>query len=321
MPVVVLGFLLDLLIGDPKFITHPVVLIGKTIEFLEKCLRKITAPVIGLRASGILLTLIVVGGTYTLMWSVQTGAERLNHWFGLAVSIWFMGSTLAVKGLAGAAEEIYRLLNTDNLLEARKKVGWIVGRDTAGLDESEITRATVETVAENIVDGIIAPLFYGFIGGAPLAMAYKAVNTLDSMVGYKNEKYRELGWASARFDDISNYIPARLTGIMLLLTFIILGKPAGEAYRTIRRDSGRHPSPNSGIPEAAVAGALGIRLGGINYYGGVKSFRAFMGEPKEPLSKEHIAETVKIMYISSFSAVLTGSLVTFLIISGLNCFK
>ncbi|HWI54929.1 MAG TPA: adenosylcobinamide-phosphate synthase CbiB [Desulfobacteria bacterium] len=321
MPVVVLGFLLDLVLGDPKFITHPVVLIGKAIDFLEKYLRKITGPVIGLRASGIFLTVIVVGGTYTLMWFVQTGAERLNQWFGLAVSIWFMGSTLAVKGLADAAGEIYRLLNAKSLSEARKKVGWIVGRDTAGLDESEITRATVETVAENIVDGIIAPLFYGFIGGVPLAMAYKAVNTLDSMVGYRNEKYRELGWASARFDDVCNYIPARLTGILLLLTFIILGKPAGEAYRIIRRDSGQHPSPNSGIPEAAVAGALGIRLGGFNYYGGVKSFRAFMGDTKETLSKEHIAETVKIMYTASFSAVLTGSLISLLVPSVLNWFK
>ncbi len=312
MHIVLLGFLLDLIIGDPKFITHPVVLIGKAIEFLEKHLRKITGPLIGLRASGVLLTLIVVGGTYTLMYSIQTGAERLNQWLGLAVSIWFMSSTLAVKGLAGAAGEIYRLLDANNLPEARKKVGWIVGRDTSHLDESEITRATVETVAENIVDGIIAPLIYGFIGGVPLAMAYKAVNTLDSMVGYRNEKYRELGWASARFDDICNYIPARLTGILLLLTFVLLGKPVRNSFRVIRRDSGQHPSPNSGIPEAAVAGALGIRLGGINYYGGVKSFRAFMGDASVPLSKEHITETVKIMYTASFLAALIGSLLSYI---------
>lgn len=313
MPVAALGFFLDLLIGDPKFITHPVVLIGKAIDFLEKYLRKLAAPYFGLRFSGILLTTIVVGGTYALMWVVQTGAYSLNYWLGLAVSIWFMGTTVAVKGLAAAAREIYSLLDSDNLPEARKKVGWIVGRDTNCLDESEITRATVETVAENIVDGIIAPLFYGFIGGVPLAMAYKAVNTLDSMVGYRNEKYKEFGWSSARFDDVCNYIPARITGVLLLLTFIILGKPAGDAYRVIRRDSGQHPSPNSGIPEAAVAGALGIRLGGINYYGGVKSLRAYMGDPKELLSKAHIAETVKIMYTASLIAVLLGTITDILI--------
>lgn len=321
MPVVVFGFLLDMIIGDPRFITHPVILIGKAIDFIEKYLRKITGPIIGLKASGVFLTIIIVGGTYSLMWSVQTGAERLNHWFGLAVGIWFMGSALAVKGLADAAKEIYRLLKAKNLPEARERVGWIVGRDTANLDESEITRATVETVAENIVDGIIAPLFYGFIGGVPLAMAYKAVNTLDSMVGYRNEKYREFGWASARFDDICNYIPARLTGILLLLTFILMGKQAGVAFRVIRRDSGQHPSPNSGIPEAGVAGAMGIRLGGVNFYGGVKAFRAYMGDPKEAISKEHIAETVKIMYTASFMAVLIGGLISFFTPSALDWIK
>lgn len=305
---VVLGFFLDLIIGDPRNIPHPVVIIGKGIDLLEKVLRRSLAPFIGLKGSGVVLTIVIVGGTYSFMWLLLSGAYRLNYWLGTAVSVWFLGTTLAVKSLAAAAKEIYLLLDEKNMAEARKKVGWIVGRDTANLDESEITRATVETVAENIVDGIIAPLFYGFIGGAPFAMAYKAVNTLDSMVGYRNEKYKDFGWASARFDDICNYIPARLTGLILLIVFLILGKPVKQAFDTIRRDAPKHPSPNSGIPEAAVAGALGVRLGGINYYGGIKSFRAYMGDPRETLAKKHIHETIKIMYLASFTAVLLGSI-------------
>lgn len=301
------AYLLDLAIGDPRQIPHPVVIIGKGINVLEKYLRKLAAPVMGLKFAGVLLTIITVGVTYTVMWGITSGAERINHWLGLLLSIWFISTTIAVKGLKEAAMEIYSLLNAGDLAGARLKVGWIVGRDTASLDEGEITRATVETVAENIVDGIIAPLFYAFIGGAPLAMAYKAVNTLDSMVGYKNDKYIQFGWASARFDDVCNYIPARVTGVILLLTFVFTGKPVGRAIRMIRRDACRHPSPNSGIPEAAVAGALGIRLGGINYYGGVESFRAYMGDPEEPLTKKHILETVKIMQITSAIAVLAGS--------------
>lgn len=312
---VALGFLLDLIIGDPRHIPHPVVIIGKGIDILENILRRFTAPFIGLKGSGVLLTIVIVTGTYSFMWLLLSGAYRLNYWLGTAASIWFLGTTLAVKSLAAAAREIFLLLDDNNMSEARKKVGWIVGRDTAHLDESEITRATVETVAENIVDGIIAPLFYGFIGGAPLAMAYKAVNTLDSMVGYRNEKYREFGWASARFDDICNYIPARLTGIILLITFCILGKPVKQAFDTIRRDAPKHPSPNSGIPEAAVAGALGVRLGGLNYYGGVESFRAYMGDPRESLAKKHIHETIKIMYWASCTAVLIGSITAFALYS------
>ncbi|MHB9094467.1 MAG: adenosylcobinamide-phosphate synthase CbiB [Eubacteriales bacterium] len=301
------AYLLDLVVGDPKKIPHPVVMIGKGIDIMEKYLRKWVAPLIGLKAAGVLLTIITVGLTYIIMWGLIKGLAGLNHWLGLLAGIWFLSTTLAVKGLSNAAMEIYALLKAGDMAGARRKVGWIVGRDTGNLDESEITRATVETVAENIVDGIIAPLFYAFIGGAPLAMAYKAVNTLDSMVGYRNDKYREFGWASARFDDLWNYIPARLTGLTLFMAFAFTGKPVGKAMHIVKRDSAGHPSPNSGIPEAAVAGALGIRLGGVNYYGGVESFRAYMGDPEKVLEKSHIPETVKIMQITSAITVLLGS--------------
>ena len=310
---VVAGYLLDLVIGDPQKIPHPVVIIGKGIDILEKHLRKWIAPVTGLKFAGAILTISIVGLTYTIMWGIVAGATFINHWLGLLVSIWFVGSAIAVKGLSDAAMEIYTLLVAGDLAKARQKVGWIVGRDTAHLDEGEITRATVETVAENIVDGIIAPLFYAFIGGAPLAMAYKAVNTLDSMVGYKNAKYRDFGTASARFDDLCNYIPARVTGIILLAVFLLMGKPIRQIIRIVRRDAVGHPSPNSGIPEALVAGALGVRLGGVNYYGGVESLRAYMGDPVNKLARNHIIETVRIMQITSGAAVLLGSAAVYLV--------
>jgi adenosylcobinamide-phosphate synthase len=181
--------------------------------------------------------------------------------------------------------------------QARYKVGWIVGRDTASLTTAEVTRATVETVAENIVDGIISPLFYAVIGGVPLACLYRAVNTMDSMVGYKNEKYRDFGMAAARVDDVFNYIPARITGLLIVLSAALLRHNADGALQTIRRDASKHPSPNSGFSEAGVAGALGVRLGGLNYYGGVASLRAYMGEEKKELNPIHIEQTIHIMYL------------------------
>ena len=300
------AYMVDLVVGDPRSIPHPVVIIGKGIDALEKYLRRWAAPLVGLRTAGVLLTVITVGLTYVAMWALIEGALLVHNWLGVIAAVWFLSTTIAVKGLGAAALDIYGELKAGRLQEARRKLGFIVGRDTANLDESEITRATVETVAENIVDGIVAPLFYAFIGGAPLAMAYKAVNTLDSMVGYRNDRYRDFGWASARFDDLCNYIPARITGFLLLAGFLLTGKPVSRALRVMFRDARRHPSPNSGIPEAAVAGALGVRLGGFNTYGGVKSFRAYMGDSTETLVGKHIIETVKIMRLTAALAVLAG---------------
>jgi len=305
-----LAFLIDLIVGDPRAIPHPVIIIGKGIDLAEKFLRRVAAPLVGLRVSGVLLALTIVGATYLLTWGLVYLAWQWNQWLGWVVSVWLLSTTLAVKCLRQAADEIYRLLRDGMLAEARKKVGWIVGRDTDRLEEPEIARATVETVAENIVDGIVAPLFFAFIGGLPLAMAYKAVNTLDSMVGYKNDKYLELGWFSARLDDVANYLPARITGLLMLAASAVAGKDTGRAYRTWRRDAGEHPSPNSGIPESVMAGALGIRLGGLNYYGGRESFRAYMGDPLAELNREHIRETIRIMYLTSFLAVAAGILIS-----------
>jgi adenosylcobinamide-phosphate synthase len=176
-------------------------------------------------------------------------------------------------------------------------VGLIVGRDTAQLEEAEVVRATIETVAENLVDGVIAPLFYAFLGGAPLALAYRAINTMDSMLGYKNSRYLYFGRFAARLDDVANFLPARLTGFFICLVALISPQlQAKGAWQAWREDAKKHPSPNSGIPEASVAGALGIRLGGVNYYQGIAQERAAMGPGRVPLAITHIKDTINIMY-------------------------
>ncbi len=306
---VLLAFLLDLLVGDPAWIPHPVVLIGKAIEKLERLLRRVSQSPAALKITGILTAMTIVGASWGLTFLLVRWIFSINYWAGAVLSIWLISTTIAARGLSEAAGEIYILLQNGSLAEARRKVGMIVGRDTGQMEPGDVIRASVETVAENIVDGVVAPLFYAFIGGAPLAMAYRAVNTLDSMLGYKNERYIDFGMASARLDDIANYIPARLTGLFLLAAAWILRMSSKGALQAVLRDAPGHPSPNSGIPEAAVAGALGVRLGGMNYYNGRGSFRAYMGKPLATLEPDHIKQTVKLMYLSSSIAVLAGLLV------------
>ena len=212
--------------------------------------------------------------------------------------------TISPRSLAEAGVEIKKYLDNDELSQARKKVSWIVGRDTENLDKSEVSRATIETVAENIVDGVISPLIYFLIGGIPLAFVYRAVNTMDSMVGYKNDKYFDFGFIAAKTDDIFNYIPARITGILIVIVAFMLRFDYRNSFKMILRDAGKHPSPNSGISEAGVAGALNIRLGGLNYYFGKSSFRAYMGDEINPIKPEHIIKTNLIMYSSTIVFIL-----------------
>ncbi len=240
-------------------------------------------------------------------------ARSIHEWLGYLVSTWFISTTIAIKGLKDAAYLVYNPLRTGNLADARKYTGYIVGRDTDELGEEELTRAVVETVAENIVDAVIAPLFYALIGGAPLAMLYRASNTLDSMVGYRNDRYRHFGWASARWDDAMNWIPARLTGLLLILVALLQpGLSAKRAAAAIRRFAHLHPSPNSGIPESAVAGALGIELGGLNVYGGAASERARLGWPLRPRTQQDIVYAVRMLYGVSF--VVMGGLLCILLV-------
>ncbi len=305
VPVMVsIACLLDLIVGDPPMIPHPVTIIGKFIDRLERLLFS-PGKILGI-AGGAALALIVVGSVYALTAAFLWLLRDIHPVLALAVETWLLSTTIAAKGLAEAAKKVFIPLSNNDLETARKMVGHIVGRDTFNLDRHGVTRATVETVAENTVDGIIAPLFYAFIGGAPLAMAYKAVNTLDSMVGYKNERYLYFGRFSARLDDVINYIPARIGGFLLLAASLIMGKNTFRAFKTLVRDSGKHPSPNSGIPEAVVAGSLGVRLGGMNFYQGKESFRQYIGEDINPLAPGHIKQAISMMYVSSALALAIG---------------
>lgn len=291
------AYLLDLFLGDPAWLTHPVVLLGRWIAWLDRRLPRT-------RSGGVLLWLLVVIPAYGLTWGLLALAARLSPWAGHGVSLALLWSTLAARGLADAGTGVLRPLLAGDLPAARSRVGWIVGRDTAHLDEREVARAAVETVAENASDGVVAPILYAALGGAPLAMAYKAVNTLDSMVGYKNERYLHLGWASARMDDLWNWIPARLTALLLVAAAAPLGYPACRAAAVALRDARLHPSPNSGWPEAAVAGALGIRLGGLNLYGGRESFRAYLGDPLRPMEPLDIQRAVALMHVAGLFALV-----------------
>jgi len=307
-----LAYLLDIMVGDPPRVPHPVVIIGKVISVLEGVLYS-PGRVRGL-LGGSLMALVVVALAYAAGAVLLHFLRSVNPWLAMAAEVWIISTTLAARGLAGAARDVLDPLTRSDLPEARIMVGRIVGRETASMDTRGVVRATVETVAENTVDGVIAPLFYALVGGAPLALAYKAVNTLDSMVGYKNERYIYFGRFSARLDDAANYIPARISGLMITVAAWITGRQASGALRVILRDAAKHPSPNSGIPEAAVAGSLGVRLGGYNVYGGRQSFRQYMGDDINPLEPSHIRQVVDLMFMSSFLALVMG----LVIILGVN---
>lgn len=303
------AYALDRLLGDPRWLPHPVIGMGKAIAAVEALLRRLCRPR-HYRVAGLLLPLTVIGGSFALTWAVLYLLAQVSPWLSAAAEAIVIWTTIASKGLRDAGMEVCAQLRKGDLPAARRSLGMIVGRDTGHLDEPEIARGAVETVAENIVDAIVSPLFFALLGGAPLAIAYRAVNTLDSMVGYKNDKYIDLGWASARLDDVANYIPARITALLLFLGAWMMRLDVKGAVRAVRCDAPKHPSPNSGYPEAAVAGALGIQLGGENSYHGVVSFRAHMGEKTRELRGGDIPHAVGLMFFASNVAVLLGTLIT-----------
>jgi len=249
---------------------------------------------------------IAVGLAFALL----KGAYAVSPYLGFFIAVLISWSCLAARYLHRESRLVADALGRGELAEARRYLSNIVGRDTAELDEPEVWRATVETVAENTSDGVIAPLFYLCLGGPVLAIAYKAINTLDSMVGYRNERYLELGRASARFDDLANFIPARITGLLMVAAAPLLGLSAKNSWRIMRRDGRNHSSPNSGIPEAAVAGALGIRLGGTNLYAGKPVAKPTIGDPVHELSQTSWRGAVRLMYGSEALLVLGWLLTT-----------
>lgn len=310
---ILIAFFLDMVLGDPYSFPHPVKYIGRFITFAEKQLRKIFKSDPQLKFAGLLLMISTVGLSFIFTYLLV----RVFHSIGTAWGIVFEGiviyTTFSVKCLKDEAMKIYKTIQEKDIDKSRKALSYIVGRDTASLDFRSIIRAVVETVAENTVDGFLSPLFYAAIGGAPLAMAYKAVNTLDSMVGYKNEKYMDLGYFSAKTDDAANFIPARLSIIFFALGALMLGDDYRSSIKIAVRDRKNHKSPNCAYAEGAVAGALGIKLGGTNVYFGEKVYKPEIGDQKMIINENHISSTCRIMYAASTSAVaITISLLLFI---------
>lgn len=308
-PTIFLGaYIIDILIGDPRWFPHPVVIIGKFINYLEaKILISFPLQKSDKRKSpnkktgGVILWFAVVIPVYFITWGIVKGCFFINLWFGAIITVLLASMTLATRSLFDESKVVTDALNNGNIVEAREKLSMIVGRDTENLNEQEIYRAVIETVSENLSDGIVAPMFYLAIGGVPLAMAYKAVNTLDSMVGYKNERYRDIGCFSAKIDDIFNWIPARLTGLIVVLAAFILRLNWKNSWKIMRRDGGNHSSPNSGIPEAAIAGSLGIQLGGENRYFGEIVRKPTIGDKIKEVNKQDVKKAWVIMFASSLA--------------------
>ncbi|WP_251422272.1 adenosylcobinamide-phosphate synthase CbiB [Veillonella agrestimuris] len=303
-----LAFLLDIALGDPKSKFHPVVLMGRIISFFEAVFYKETDNDTkklwygGIAVGFILLTTYII--TSLILWF----AAFINEWVLYIVEILILYITISPRSLGGAGFELNRLLKQGSLKEAREKLSWIVGRDTEDLDESEITRATVETISENTIDGVVAPLFWFVIAGPIGAVLYRAANTMDSMMGYKNEKYLFFGRVAAKLDDWLNWIPARITFILFLIAAFILRFDAKQAFHITIRDAKKHPSPNSGYAEAPVAGALHIRLGGFNRYFNKETFRPYMGDPLEEMNRLHITRTIYMMYCATVLMIILSTL-------------
>ena len=289
-----IAFILDLIFGDPEKITHPVQIIGKMITFLEKKLygKK------GSFAGGVVLGILVVASTFFVMY----GFVELTKIVKVLeiLEIYLMYTVFSVKSLAREGKRVYRILKLGNLKVAREKLSYLVSRDTEKMDKLMIIRSSMETISENMVDGVIAPMFYMFLGGLPLAMAYKAINTLDSMVGYKNERYARFGMFSAKLDDVANFIPARISGIFITTASYILRYNYKNAWKIFKRDRKNHASPNSAHPESAVAGALGVQFGGKVSYFGKEMQKPTIGDELKELKLNDIKKNILLMYVTSF---------------------
>lgn len=301
------GFGLDLLFGDPAWLPHPVVLMGRCITALEKRLRRCfpQTPKGELWAGAVLAALLPLG-TLAVSGGACLLAARLHPLLGLGLQSFWCGQALAVKGLASESRAVYRQLATGDLPAARKAVSRIVGRDTQSLSAEGVTKAAVETVAENFSDGVAAPLLYMLLGGAPLALTYKAINTMDSMLGYKNEKYLYFGRAAAKLDDAANFLPSRLAALLWIAASGLTGGSVSGAWRIWRRDRRKHASPNSAQTESACAGALGVQLAGPAYYFGMLYEKPTIGDALRPIEAEDILRANRTMYAASVLALCLG---------------
>ena len=299
-----LSFCLDLLLGDPGWIPHPVVWMGRAISGLEERLRRIFPKTArGEWAAGALLAILLPAGTLALTFSVLWLAGQIHPGLRFFLEVFWGWQALAVRGLGKESSRVYRALREGTLEQAQQAVARIVGRDTQRLDRAGVTRAAVETVAENASDGVIAPLIFLALGGAPLGMLYKAVNTMDSMVGYRNDRYRYFGTGAARLDDVCNFLPARLTALLMILLSGVCGLDRRGAWRVFRRDRYCHASPNSAQTESAMAGALGIQLGGDAWYFGQLHKKKTIGDSLRPVEPADIPSAIMLMTVVSDVAV------------------
>lgn len=299
-----LGFLLDLLIGDPHWLYHPIRLVGHLIHLLEGLLRSLFPKTEkGELAAGFLLVVLTVGITTGAAFGLLFAAGRLHPYLRFALETVMCYQLLATKALKDETMKVYTALKAGDVEGARRAVSMVVGRDTAVLDDIGITKAAVETVAENTSDGIIAPLLFMVIGGVPLGYFYKAVNTMDSMVGYKNERYLYFGRAAAKFDDVLNYVPARLSAVLMVWASGFLKMDRKNAWRIYVRDRYNHSSPNSAHTEAAAAGALHIQLAGDAYYFGKLYEKPTLGDPDRPVEYEDIRRVNQLLYGTAMLAL------------------
>ena len=302
-----IAYILDLVFGDPQNIIHPVQIIGKMISLGEKILLKEKSGSRYKFFAGIILNIFVVSITYGLTCLIYKSSKILGVF--TLIEIYQMYTVFSVNSLAREGNRVYNILKEGNIERARKDLSYLVSRDTETMDEKMIIRSTMETISENTVDGIVAPMLYMFLGGLPLAMTYKAINTLDSMVGYKNEKYMDFGKFSAKIDDIANFIPARITGFLIVAASMILRYNYKNSLKIFIRDRKNHSSPNSAHAEAGVAGALGVQFGGRISYFGKEVDKPVIGDKIKDFELEDIKKNIKIMYITSFLSLAIFSLI------------
>ena len=305
---IIAGFILDLIFGDPHWLPHPICLIGNLIGFIEGNLRPRLEPnKNALLLGGALMVIIVLVISFAVPMAILLAAGMVSPWLAFALETLMCYQIFATKCLRDESMKVYDALHNNDLADARVKLSWIVGRDTKNLDEEEITKGAVETVAENTADGIIAPMFYMFLGGVPLAFLYKGINTMDSMVGYKNDKFLYFGRCAAKLDDVANLIPARITGLVMIAAAFLVGLDGKNAWKIFWRDRYNHLSPNSAMTESVTAGALNIQLGGDHFYFGKLVHKDTIGDDIRPVCPEDIKKTNNLLYMTAVLCLLLFS--------------
>ncbi|MBI9011085.1 MAG: cobalamin biosynthesis protein CobD [Clostridiales bacterium] len=295
---IILGYTMDLFIGDPYWLFHPVRWIGQLILMLEKRLLKEESGK-KQKFKGLLLLIIVSSLSFVIPFYLLRLAFNVHILLGLFVEAFMIYQIFATKCLDVETKKVYKALKSGDINEARKAISYLVSRDTETMTDEDIIKASIETIAENLGDGVIAPMFFVVIGGAPLGWYYKSVNTLDSMVGYKNDKFNHYGYCSAKWDDVLNYVPARLTAIFILMAGLFLRLNLKNGLKMLKRDKHNHSSPNSAFPESAAAGLLDIQLGGKASYFGEVSMKPTMGDANKKIRVEDLYKMKQLLYISS----------------------